>query len=76
MFQGHAVGHAQVGGGSKGGEVVHQAAPQQDQEQQQDNTSAQQMENLLQRAKSNSGDLNLCYGFNEALKDCRTQYGM
>ena len=76
VFQGHAVGHALVGGGSHGGEVVQQATPQQGYEQQQANPCAQQMENFLQCAKSNSGDLNLCYGFNEALKDCRMQYGM
>lgn len=70
------VGHALTGGGGHAGDVAQQGAPaQQGYEQQQANPCAQHMESFLQCAKSNAGDLNLCYGFNEALKDCRLQYG-
>lgn len=67
---------AAMTGGRGGGEVAQEAAPPaQGYQQQQANPCAQQMEDFLQCAKSSSGDLNLCYGFNEALKDCRVQYG-
>ena len=77
FYKGHAVGHALVGGGSAAGGEVAQQAPIADQAQvqQQVNPCARQMEDFLQCAKNSSGDLNLCYGFNEALRDCKASYG-
>lgn len=77
VFQGHAAGHALVGAFSGSGSGAQETAPAASQvpTQQQANPCAVQMEEFMQCAKSSSGDLNLCYGFNEALKDCRASYG-
>lgn len=74
---GHAVGHALVGGG--GGNTVAEQTPVQETAgapQQYSNPCAQQLDAFLQCAQKNSGDLSLCYGFNEALKDCKVSFGM
>lgn len=70
---GHTVGHALTGGG--GNYAAADAAPQQPQQQQYQNPCGQQMQAFLDCAQKNSGDLSLCYGFNEALKECKLNYG-
>ncbi|XP_067934171.1 uncharacterized protein [Watersipora subatra] len=37
---------------------------------------AQKLEAFIHCAKNNSGDLNLCYGFNRALKECIVKHGV
>ncbi|XP_067932598.1 coiled-coil-helix-coiled-coil-helix domain-containing protein 2-like [Watersipora subatra] len=68
---GHAVGHTLVSGGSS----VQGEQPPPVNQQQQINPCAQQLEDFLQCAKTSSGDLNMCYGFNEALRQCKANYG-
>lgn len=79
LIQGHAVGHAFTGGSGNQG-YAQEAPPAQQadslqQQQQQANPCAQHLQDFLQCAKSSSGDLNLCYGFNEALRECKASYG-
>jgi len=62
-------------GGSAGAASYPQEGAAPPPQQQNANPCAQHMEDFMQCAKNSSGDLNLCYAFNEALKDCRKQYG-
>jgi len=69
------VGHALVGGGSGAAHAAtDQAAPAETQQQQYSNPCAQQMQAFLECANKNANDLSLCYGFNEALKECKAQF--
>ncbi|KAL4224334.1 Coiled-coil-helix-coiled-coil-helix domain-containing protein 2 [Mactra antiquata] len=76
---GHTIGHAITGGGGGGQQQqaapVEQYQPQQQQQQQQYQNPCQfELDQFLQCSK-NQSDLSLCYGFNEALKECRVRFG-
>ncbi|XP_052802458.1 coiled-coil-helix-coiled-coil-helix domain-containing protein 2-like [Mya arenaria] len=72
---GHTIGHAMTGGMGGGGQ---QAAPveqyQQPQQQQQTSQCQYELDQFLNCSKQQS-DLSLCYGFNEALKECKMRFG-
>ena len=76
---GHTIGHALTGGfsGDKGSEAAtQQEQPQQYQQQQpyqQNSQQACQFELKQFLDCTQSYDLSLCEGFNEALKQCRMQ---
>lgn len=80
---GHTIGAAITGGiGGSGSQQapapVQQQAPQQYQQQapqQQQNPCWQQLQQFLE-CSSNQADLSLCQGFNDALRDCKTRYGV
>ena len=65
------------GGGGGGSEAAPAQQPAQPAQYQQDpnNPCAMELKQFLDCA-SNQSDISLCYGFNEALKQCKQQYGM
>ena len=78
-FQGHVVGHAITGGMGGGSQPAAPApaapapAPQQPYDPN-TNPCAQQLQQFLDCTQQQS-DISLCYGFNEALKQCKLQFG-
>lgn len=79
LFQGHVVGSAITGGGGGGGGSYAQEAPpaqiQPVQQQQQPyNPCQRELQQFLDCAQGQA-DLALCAGFNEALRQCKLQYG-
>ena len=67
-----------TGGGGGGGQVeaAPAQAPQQYQPQQQQNDYPCQLElKQFLECSQNQSDISLCYGFNEALKECRMRTG-
>lgn len=62
-----------------GGSAQPQAAPVEQyqppaQQQSYQNPCQMELDRFLECSK-NQSDLSLCYGFNEALKECRVRYG-
>ena len=78
-FQGHTIGAAMTGGGGGHSEVAQapaQAPQQYQQPQQQQSEYPCQMElKQFLECSQNQSDISLCYGFNEALKECRMRSG-
>ncbi|XP_077995350.1 coiled-coil-helix-coiled-coil-helix domain-containing protein 2-like [Glandiceps talaboti] len=80
---GHTIGHAMTGGGGGGSQqdvTYQEQAPAQQyqpmqQQQQQPQVCSFEMKQFLECAQS-SHDISLCEGFNQALKDCKMQYGL
>merc|ERR1719489_146728 len=76
---GHVVGHAITGGMGGGSQPAAPApaapapAPQQPYDPN-TNPCAQQLQQFLDCTQQQS-DISLCYGFNEALKQCKLQFG-
>jgi len=77
--QGHTIGHMMTGGGGGGNNQPAEAAPVQQYQppaqQNYNNPCQADLDNFLECSKTQS-DLSLCYGFNEALKECRLRFGM
>lgn len=78
ILKGHTVGHMITGGGGGGqpqaAPVEQYQPPAQQQQQQYQNPCQFELDQFLECSKTQS-DLSLCYGFNEALKECRTRFG-
>ncbi|XP_002739425.1 coiled-coil-helix-coiled-coil-helix domain-containing protein 2-like [Saccoglossus kowalevskii] len=86
---GHTIGHAMTGGGGGGSggnqpDVTYQepsaaqpygAQPYQQQQQQPAQYCQFELKQFLECAQS-THDISLCDGFNQALKDCKVQYGV
>ncbi|XP_070572940.1 coiled-coil-helix-coiled-coil-helix domain-containing protein 2-like [Ptychodera flava] len=80
---GHTIGHAMTGGGggqSQPDVTYQEPPPQQYQQPMQQQQQAQgycqfEMKQFLECAQ-NTHDISLCDGFNQALKDCKIQYGL
>ncbi|XP_013389894.1 coiled-coil-helix-coiled-coil-helix domain-containing protein 10, mitochondrial-like [Lingula anatina] len=74
---GHTIGAAMTGGmGGGAAEQQQPAAPQQyGQPEQQQNACGYELQRFLDCSNQYS-DVSLCSGFLEALKSCRTQYGL
>ena len=79
---GHVVGNMLTGGGGGGGGEAQQAAPQQQQQpvqQQQPNNQQDpcqfEFKNFMDCSQQQS-NLEMCQGFADALKECRTRYGI
>lgn len=80
---GHTIGHAMTGGGGGGSEVEAAPAPieqpayqqpggYQDPQQQ---ACSMEMKQFMECAQTQH-DITLCQGFNEALRQCRINYGV
>lgn len=64
-----------MGGGAQQPAPVEQyQAPPQQQQQQYQNPCQYELDQFINCSK-NQSDLSLCYGFNEALKECRVRFG-
>jgi len=70
---GHAVGNMMGGGGGRG--EVEQAAPAPVQQQSGQSPCESELRQFLD-CSQNQGDLTMCEGFNQALKDCKSRYVM
>lgn len=74
-LQGHTIGHAMTGSGGQQAPVEQYQAPAGQQPQQQYNNPCQfELDQFIECSK-NQSDLSICYGFNEALKECRIRFG-
>ncbi|CAD5121027.1 DgyrCDS9568 [Dimorphilus gyrociliatus] len=73
---GHTINRAMFGGGD-GQQTVEAAPPVQQQQQLQANNGpcGHELSQFLQCAQ-NQSDISLCYGFNEALKQCKLNNGL
>merc|ERR1719242_2793030 len=76
---GHVVGHALTGGGGSAAPAPAAPAPASGAPQQAydptQNPCYNQLQQFLSCTQQNS-DISLCYGFNEALKECKLQFGL
>jgi hypothetical protein len=79
---GHVLSGAILGGGSNNAPAqapVQQQQPPQQQyqqpQQQQQNPCWQQMQQFLD-CSSNQSELSYCQGFNDALRECKSRYGL
>uniref|UniRef100_A0A2I2YC78 Coiled-coil-helix-coiled-coil-helix domain containing 2 n=1 Tax=Gorilla gorilla gorilla TaxID=9595 RepID=A0A2I2YC78_GORGO len=71
---GHTLGHA-ITGGFSGGSTAEPARPDITYQEPQGTQPAQQQSKFLECAE-NQGDIKLCEGFNEVLKQCRLANGL
>ncbi|XP_060573739.1 coiled-coil-helix-coiled-coil-helix domain-containing protein 2-like [Ruditapes philippinarum] len=71
---GHTIGHAMTGGGSQQAPVEQYQAPAGQQQQQYSSPCQYELDQFLECSK-NQSDLSMCYGFNEALKECKVRFG-
>lgn len=78
MYQGHVIGSAITGGGGSSQQEAAPAPaefqPVQQQQQQPYNPCQRELQQFLDCAQGQS-DIALCTGFNEALRQCKLQYG-
>ncbi|KAK7088738.1 hypothetical protein V1264_022622 [Littorina saxatilis] len=71
---GHTIGHAMTGGGGNQPQEQAPAQPEQQQQQQGYNPCQRELQQFLDCAQGQA-DIALCSGFNEALRQCKVQYG-
>ena len=64
-----------MGGTHEAPQQVQQYQPAEQQQQQQYQNPCQLELNQFLECSKNQSDLSLCYGFNEALKECRVRFG-